>query len=690
MLVAILVVLPVGGVLGRGAAAAEAPERVLIGVELTRDSEVWQARVEFAIPVRYLRHSPTSRGRLVEIQLEPLAEIRGVDSGSVAQVLKPPPSPETPLRDLRFEAATSGGPTLVATFSRAVGFSVTQGRDYRSLVIRIAQAKPSNAARGAAASGDSGPEALMRVARTALVAREYPRAIALYTKILSAAEGAHSREALEYLGLARQRNGQAAHARAEYETYLERYPEGAGAARVRQRLEVLRTARAAPRKKLQGRRRRSRSEFNLYGSISSTYQRAQSMADISGATLLDSSQIGDLDVTGTLRRGRFDGRVRFDGYYRYDFLASETGRGSRIRYLNLELRDRIHQLAATLGRQPGRGSGLLGRFDGLTLGWRFHDRWKLAGAMGFPQDSFVTNGVQTSRSFYGTSLAVDHVFDRIDGEIYAVGQVIEGEADRIALGAELRYIDTLGSLFATLDYDAYFASLNLAMLSGSLKVTPDTTLNWLVDHRNSPFLTTRNALIGQGVLSIGDLKKTFPIGDIEQLARDRTARTTTVMLGGTQRLTARWQLAGDFTATTYTSTPGSGGVASTAGTGWEYFYFLELLGSDLLLDGDLGRVGLRIFDGAFYKGYTLLLRARIPGPGGLRVSPILSVDYRHHSKARDRLALRPGVRVEYRWRSVVFDSDVRMDWLESVGGGLSSSSSDALGYTLYLGLRYDF
>src|SRR5262249_45187389 len=48
----------------------------------------------------------------------------------------------------------------------------------------------------------------------------------------------------ELLGLARERSGQLAHAKAEYEEYLRRYPNGEGAARVALRLRVLRAASA--------------------------------------------------------------------------------------------------------------------------------------------------------------------------------------------------------------------------------------------------------------------------------------------------------------------------------------------------------------------------------------------------------------------------------------------------------------
>ncbi len=685
----LLVVLAVGTPTAPLFAAGEERERVLLGIELTEAAKTWRVQVNFAVPVRYLRHSPKSRGKVVEIQLEPLAQIPGATARR-RETAKPPPKPATPLRDISFEAATARGPALVATFSRSAVFSVSQGRDFRSLIIRIA--KPQFSGRGArrAVPGAGEVTAIMEEARRALVARNYGRAIALYTKVLSGPEGEHTREALEYLGLARQRNGQTAHAAAEFEAYLERYPDDEGADRVRQRLETLRTARDAPRKKLKTARRRSKTDLDLYGSIATTYQRTGTLASDSGAAFLDASQSGDLDFTALMRRGRLDARGRFDGYYRYDYLEGGTARGSRVRYLNLELRDRTHELTGTLGRQPGRGSGLLGRFDGLSLGWGFYDKLRLGGVLGFPQDSIGNNGVDTSRSFYGLNLSTDRVLDHLDAEVYFIGQVIDGHGDRVAFGSELRLFGAVGSLYTAVDYDVFYKSLNLAMASGSLNITKDTNATLRVDHRNSPFLRTSNALMGEPVVTIGDLHNTYSMAQIEQLAQDRTTRTTTITSGISHRLDARWEIAADMNASMSAGTPASGNSLATEGTGWAVGYGAELIGSDLLLDGDLGRARFGVNDGSSYRNYTLLLRARFPILDGLRITPTVRADYLDYPSSRDQIKLEPQLRLEYRWRDLTLDADTVLEWRKGVGSGPTSSSSDDLGYALYLGLRFDF
>jgi hypothetical protein len=83
---------------------------------------------------------------------------------------------------------------------------------------------------------------LMRDAQRAMSQKDYPRAIELLTKLTRQPEFDGRARAQEMLGLARERSGQLAHAKAEYEEYLRRYPDGDAAGRIRSRLRVLSSA----------------------------------------------------------------------------------------------------------------------------------------------------------------------------------------------------------------------------------------------------------------------------------------------------------------------------------------------------------------------------------------------------------------------------------------------------------------
>ena len=80
---------------------------------------------------------------------------------------------------------------------------------------------------------------LMDDARRAMVAGEISRAVQIYTKVLRAPNHDRHAQAQEYLALAREKNGQTAHAKAEYQRYLSLYPDNEGTARVSQRLAAL-------------------------------------------------------------------------------------------------------------------------------------------------------------------------------------------------------------------------------------------------------------------------------------------------------------------------------------------------------------------------------------------------------------------------------------------------------------------
>ena len=72
---------------------------------------------------------------------------------------------------------------------------------------------------------------LLRDARTALEKHQYPEAVDLLTRLLRQPEYPARADAQELMGLVRERAGQLAQAKAEYEEYLRRYPGPARARR---------------------------------------------------------------------------------------------------------------------------------------------------------------------------------------------------------------------------------------------------------------------------------------------------------------------------------------------------------------------------------------------------------------------------------------------------------------------------
>lgn len=656
----------------------------------------WKLDVYFSIPLHALRHSPDRNGSSVEVALEPLGNIDLLELlGSRPEVLRPPKQADLPLRDVRMELGADDRPVLLLRFWRDVAFRIEPGADFRSLTFHVRKrtAGPKSPATAPSVASDGATDEIMEEARAAMVAHEYDRAISLYTLVMrsvSQQPQMHEREALEYLGLARQRNGQLAHARAEYEDYLARFPEGEGSDRVRQRLAALTTATAAAPEKLEATPPRTPTEFDFFGSLYTAYFRTESFADLSGAELVDSSQLLDADVSGRMRRGDLEMRGRASGYLRYDYDAGASETPSRVTRLYLEARERHLQLGGILGRQSSRGGGVLGRLDGLTADWSPTPDWTLEAVAGFPLVSSVSNKVNTDEQVYGISVEGRELVPGLSSELYAVGQFIDGTTDRAAIGLETRYVGERRSAYGLLDFDFYFAELNLAMFSGNWRITDATSLNMLVDYRYSPFLTTRNALIGQPFEDLGDLEDTLADDQIKELAKDRTPRVTTLVAGASHRINEELEITGDFTASQIGKTRSSGGVPGYDSSSWFFYYTAQLIRWNGWMEGGTERLGLRFFDGDRYDSFSTLLSGRYPLPYEFRLTPELRFEYRRNRDSRDFIELDPGLRLEYRFRWLVLDTDFAFQWIKRVGSGGSSTQSDELGYLLNVGLRYDF
>ncbi len=669
---------------------------VLEDLEFSQMESEWELRVLFSIPVRYLRHSPNREGSSVEVAVEPLGRV-GLREllASGPEVLQPPERGVMPLRDVRIELGGDGRPLLLLRFWHDVRFRIEPGADFRSITFFVQSEKSGTAARPAGPHGAANGTAdeIMEEARSAMVAREYDRAIALYTIALRSPapqSEPHAREALEYLGLARQRNGQLAHARAEYEEYLTRFPEGEGSDRVRQRLAALATARAADPDELEPADARAPSEFDLYGSIYSAFFRSESLVDLSGAELVDSSQLLDADATARMRRGSLDLRGRASGYWRYDYKETKSDTPSRVTRLYLEARDRERQAGGIVGRQPGQGAGVLGRLDGVTANWTFLPDWTLKGAAGFPLLSSVSKKVETSQQVFGMSIETKQLLGGLSAEFYGVGQLVDGTTDRAAIGSEARYLDERRSGYGLLDFDVHFAELNIAMFSGSWRVSDATTINGLVDYRYSPVLTTRNALIGLPYKDLDELEDVFSDSEIKDFAKDRTSRVTTLMAGASHRINNDLEANGDFTATKIGSTDSSGGVPGFDSTDWLFYYTAQLVSWGWLMEDGSERIGLRIFDGDRYDSFTMSLGGRYPLPYDLRLKPELRFAYRDNDDTQNFIELDPRITIEYRTRRLVLDADFVLQWIKGVGSSGSLSRDDELGYILNIGMRYDF
>lgn len=681
--------------------------RILRGLSFRSVPGEEQVVVRFAVPVRVLRHSPPDHGTSVRIQVGTLGQsVSDVLASRAREALAAPRGVHSPVEGVVWDGRDGGPPTVEVRFTRPVPFRVRPGPDARSLTVafpvlpepsrvRPAPRPAPEAAPSAGAEGPATPSApspagdgALDDARAALTAGELDRAVALLTRALTGPEGPHTPDARELLGVARERKGQLAHAKAEYETYLERHPDAEGAPRVRQRLEALLTARSEPTPALRPARtsREEPSRWDAFGSVSTRYLRNEREADAIGRFLSDSALLNDVFVSASRRGERFDLRGELSASYLSALAGDEDDEG-RASSLFFELDDREGPLSASLGRQPGSEGGVIGTFDGVRLRARLGERFALAAVAGFPVDPWVSNGIDTGRHLLGLSFEAPRLTEQLDADVFLIQQEAEGRLDRRALGGEFRWTGDALYVAGLLDYDLHFGSLNTAYLFGSWRSSDATTWNLLLDDRNLPVLTTSNALLGQTDDSLDDLAARFSSGEIAALAEDRTARARTATLGVTHRLSSHFQVASDLSAIDLSGTPASGGIEAFRGTGLQLEAFLELSASDLLGRDEVVSVGVRTLDGDDLDLASVRIDLRIPFLRRFRLNPSLLLERRAAERGETVTTLRPRLRFDWRVGRITFDVDAWYDWTR---GERFPGLGEESGTTLLLGVRYDF
>ncbi len=532
---------------------------------------------------------------------------------------------------------------------------------------------------------------IMEEAKKAMTEGRYRRAVQLYTKVLQYPKSGFEQDALELLGLARERNGQLAHAKAIYRKYLAMYPEGEGAERVRQRLYGILTAGIKHKAELRspkGREADGGWKRSLYGSFSLFYNRDESFTDAEGSTVNRSSLNPDLDFNFRLRNPDYDIQTQFIGGYEQDFIDEDES-GFDISTFYIDALYKRRELSLRIGRQSHSSSGVLGRFDGGLLGYQIHPLIKINGVAGFPVSFSTSNGIDTDKYFYGLSMDVGTIADVWDFNVFFIEQEVDDITDRRAVGGEIRYFKPSRSFFNLIDYDISYGSLNTFLFVANLIFPDRSTINLSIDYRKSPILTTSNALQGQDVGSISELLERYDEDTVRSLAEDRTAISRSLTVGASHPLNTKFQVNGDLTISNTSSTKTSGGVEGTPGTGNEFFSSVQLIGSSLIKEGDITILGLRYSNTSSSDSVTLNLNTRYPFNRDLRFNPRLRGDYKwNRGDNGEQITITPSFRLEYRWRRKYhFEVEAGLEWSSD---RLSDQTDDRRSYFFSSGYRMDF
>jgi tetratricopeptide (TPR) repeat protein len=554
-------------------------------------------------------------------------------------------------------------------------------------------------------------------ARAALHKNNLGAAIQLLTKILKYPENQYSAEAQELLGLARQKNGQTAEARAEYEDYLRRYPTGEQSERVRQRLAGIETANGEPNAPLHmpngqpvgtlpaGKFTPSReTTWTLVGSASSFYIRDDSFNTVRDPSAApdpnadpDSHQVHQneiltsLDATAAWNNDQTRGRIRFSGSEEYMFDPSSRNLAG-IAALSVDTMVKDWNLRSVFGRQTLNTDGVLGRFDGALLSWQPLSMLRLDVVTGSPAISRFDLPFKDEKYFYGAGIGLGP-FVGLESTVYAIEQRDRWLVDREAVGADVRYFDQSKFAFGNVDYDIHFQKLNAAIFSGSWILPDKSTIYGGADYRRTPYLSTWNAVLNQPFATLYDMLKAQTNGPLQQLVLDQTPIYKSAMIGFSHPLNDKLQVSADATVVNLTQPIVPVGLDPSLAAlpaGNEYYYSTQLIGNNILKDGDMYIAALRYSQLATSNLYMLDFNARFPLTTDWRISPRLRFGYTRGTNGNDLTAFTvlPSILVDYYWtKQLSLEAEVGVQWTSTTQTGVRSRDTEVMAT---FGVRYDF
>ena len=544
---------------------------ILDKIEIIQTNTEADIHIDFFTQVRYLRHSPTNESSSLQIFLDfPQLTV----APTQRETLSSPPSDLVPGFTVNYPDQKTN--SIGIKFKKPVKFRITPDSSGRGIVIHVplekmaepqAQEVPAPITEAAIVDIPSIPQGmsvndyagkLVAESRVAAGLGDYAKAIQLLNAALNFPPHAYSQNAQELIGVAREKNGELAKAKAEYNLYLSLYPEGDGVKRVRQHIADIDEASKSKTTAKAKKPTREISETTVYGSWDQYYYDAHSHNYESDPTTNShshdqSSLMSSLNLTARSRQNQYDSKLVYRNRQTMDFLpqigSSKHSNRDRTDAAYAEVANSEVDYLVRAGRQSGNSGGVLGRFDGGLLRYGLTSKLRVnlvAGTL----DEYK---VDYKRHFYGINLDIGPLAENWSGNTFFINQETDNVTDRRAVGGELRYFKNDRSVYSLVDYDTMFHRLNTFMVQGNLQAEDTTNYNVLYDHRKSPILQMINSLssvpVAPGSPQPTTIRQALQQGQTEELLRSlaiaNTLDTDLYLLGVTRQITPRWQLGAD-------------------------------------------------------------------------------------------------------------------------------------------------
>jgi hypothetical protein len=240
------------------------------------------------------------------------------------------------------------------------------------------------------------------------------------------------------LGIAYQKAGQTAEARAQYEDYLRRYPNGEGSEGVRQRLDGILTAsgeaqrlrsskaQSGGRDEAGGPPRSGGTTWMVSGSASQFYIRDDSFRTLRDPSLPpnpnddkdahlthQNSLLSSFDLSAVWSNDQFKSKFRFSGTEEHKF--DDNREIASVAALFFETTVKQWDLMTRLGRQTRNTGGVVGRFDGGVVSWQANPNMRLNVVGGSPVERRADEPFKDDRYFYGASVDFGHLWGELGG-----------------------------------------------------------------------------------------------------------------------------------------------------------------------------------------------------------------------------------------------------------------------------------
>lgn len=508
------------------------------------------------------------------------------------------------------------------------------------------------------------PGELEAAAQAAFDGGEYEDAIRYYMRLRDVALGEQRQRALEMLGVSRERNQQLAHAKAVYQAYLNEYPGTDGARRVQQRLAAL-VAMGQPRRSQRRQTaRRAPDDWALSSYLSQFYQRQSLEIDSDSSVPVD-ALFTDAGLMAVRDGASVDQEVRVTVSHLLDFADVERldGREYQVSSLYWDGFSERLRSGVRLGRQSRSSAGIMGRFDGAAFTYRPSGGSSIDFTGGYLID-YTFDGPDPDRPFFGVSGQWVAASGAVSIAPFFVQQDFDGMLDRQAVGLQSQLKSEQLALFTLVDYDLHYGELNNLTVTGNFQAGR-TQASASYEHRKSPYLTTRNALIGQPYDDLSELEQAILDLQLEDIAADRTATSETMRVAANTPLSRNWGVTVDLVATHFSRTESSADVIGVEP--FETIYgSIQVRANELLGAGSYSAFTVRQADSDTSATRSLFVDNRFPLAERWWLIPRLRVDQRSFDETDEtQWAARPSLRVDFRYsRRMRFEFEGGYFWSE--------------------------